>query len=48
MKRILDWSTRTIEVWHQDSPGIRVMVRRNWLQRLLYNPEFSEIGERHL
>lgn len=35
-------------VWHQDSPGIKVRVRRNWWQRLIYPRGFSGVGERHL
>lgn len=34
-------------VFHQDSPGIIVKVKRNKLQNLLYNKYFSEIGEKH-
>lgn len=41
---------KTVElvVWHQDSPGMRVRVRRNWLQRLIYPRGFSGVGEKHL
>lgn len=35
-------------VWHQDSPGVRVRVRRNWLQRLIYPRDFSGVCEKHL
>lgn len=41
-------STKVVQVWHQDSPGMRVFVRRNWWQRLFYNRHFSEVGEKHL
>jgi len=41
-------SSKVIQVYHQDSPGMRVYVRRNWWQRLFYNRHFSEIGEHHL
>ena len=34
-----------VEVYHKDSPGIRLLVRRNWFQRLTYSETFSEIGE---
>lgn len=37
-----------VRVFHQDSPGIRVYVRRNRFQRMLYSRDFSEVGERHL
>lgn len=36
-----------IEVFHQDSPGERVWVRRNWIQRLYCPKIFSAIGEHH-
>ena len=42
------FSTKTVKVWHQDSPGMRVMVRRNWWQRLIYPKHFSGVGEKHL
>ena len=35
-------------VYHHDSPGMRVYVRRNWIQRLYRNASFSAVGERHL
>lgn len=37
-----------IQVWHPESPGTRVYVRRGWWKRLWYNPEFAHPGERHL
>lgn len=41
---------KTVElyVWHQDSPGIQVRVRRNWWQQLIYPRCFSGVGENHL
>ena len=41
-------ATKVIQVYHQDSPGERVYVRRGWLKRLLYSRRFSMIGEHHL
>lgn len=40
--------TKIVQVFHQDSPGVRVFVRRGWLKRLIFSPHFSHIGERHL
>jgi hypothetical protein len=42
------FQTCVMEVFHQDSPGMRVYVKRTWWQRLLFNSTFSEVGERHL
>ncbi|AGS82047.1 hypothetical protein O152_gp316 [Pseudomonas phage PaBG] len=42
------WDYQIVRVWHQDSPGVRVYVSRNWLQRMIYSKEFSHVGERHL
>lgn len=39
---------KVIQVWHQDSPGVRVYVKRGWLKRLLYPKQFSAVGEHHL
>lgn len=36
---------QVLQVYHHDSPGIRVFVRRNRFQRLLYNRTFSGVGE---
>lgn len=36
---------KLLELWHPDSPGIRVWVIRNWLQRLLYPKHFATISE---
>ena len=46
VRGIVGWRVDT--VWHDDSPGIRVGVRRNNLARLWRSPEFTEVGERHL
>lgn len=43
---ILDY--QIVRVFHQDSPGIRVYVRRNLFQRMFYSRDFSIVGERHL
>lgn len=44
--RLLD--PRTLQVYHHDSPGIRVFVRRNRFQRLYLDRFFSNPRERHL
>lgn len=41
------FTTQMFEVFHEDSPGIRVYVRRNWWQRLMYDKVFSEVTEKH-
>ena len=35
-----------IQVWHQDSPGIKVWVVRGWWGRLLRNKYFAGAGEK--
>lgn len=40
--------TRVLQVYHHDSPGMRVFVKRTWWQRLLRNRTFSVVGEKHL
>lgn len=42
------WDYQIVRVWHHDSPGMRVYVSRNWLQRMIYDKEFSHVCERHL
>ena len=32
-------------LWHPDSPGMRVPVRRGWIGRLLKPAEFATFGE---
>lgn len=34
-------------VFHQDSPGIKVLVKRNKIQNFFYSKHFSMIGEKH-
>lgn len=41
-------TSNVIQVWHQDSPGMRVYVKRGWFKRLLYPKQFSRVGEKHL
>lgn len=41
------FTARIIEVYHQDSPGIRVLVKRNYFQELISPRASSRIGERH-
>lgn len=33
------------QVWHQDSPGIRVWVIRGFFGRLFRNKDFASVGE---
>lgn len=40
--------SKIIQVFHRDSPGIRVFVKRGWFKHRFYNPNFSHVGERHL
>lgn len=40
--------SRYCEVYHQDSPGVRVWVLRNRLTSLFASKMFSEVGETHL
>lgn len=37
--------TEYIEVFHEDSPGVRVWVKRNWAQRLYSPTYFARVGE---
>lgn len=39
---------KLLQVWHHDSPGIRVYVRRNVLQDLFLEREFSSVFEKHV
>jgi hypothetical protein len=32
-------------LWHPDSPGMKIPVVRNWLQRLFYPKDFATLGE---
>ena len=32
-------------LWHPDSPGMRVPVRRSWLGRLFKPADFATLGE---
>ncbi|WJJ54970.1 hypothetical protein [Xanthomonas phage RTH11] len=41
-------ASKVIQVWHEDSPGMRVYVKRGWIKRLLYNKRFAHVGEKHL
>ena len=34
-------------VWHQDSPGSKVVVYRNIFTDILRSKEFSEVGEKY-
>jgi hypothetical protein len=36
---------RLLLLWHPDSPGMRVPVRRGWLGRLFKPAEFATLGE---
>lgn len=35
------------QVWHQDSPGIKVWVIRGFWGKLFRNKLFSSVGEKH-
>lgn len=50
LKDLWDWivDSRELLVWHQDSPGMIVVVRRNRFTRLWAPKEFSMVGEKHL
>lgn len=45
-ERIMD--VRIVRVFHHDSPGVRVYVARNFIQRALYPTNFSAEHETHL
>lgn len=32
-------------LWHPESPGVRVTVRRGWLARLLLDKDFATLRE---
>ncbi len=38
---------KSYTVWHQDSPGSKVVVHRNFFHELIYPKEFSGIGENY-
>jgi len=38
-------SKKEMVVFHPDSPGVRVVVRRNWIQRLLFPKHFATLIE---
>jgi hypothetical protein len=50
LKDFWDWVVdyRDLLVWHQDSPGMIVVVRRSRFTRLWAPKEFSMVGEKHL
>ena len=37
---------QAIQVWHQDSPGMRVWVVRGFWGRLIKGKEFASVGEK--
>lgn len=37
---------RTIQVWHQDSPGMKVWVIRGFWGRVLRNKDFAGVFEK--
>lgn len=37
---------RATQVWHQDSPGMKVWVVRGWWGRLLRNKDFAGVSEK--
>ena len=36
---------KKVNVWHPESPGVRLTVYRNWFQRLFYPKHFATLGE---
>ena len=47
LRRWLGLQGEYLVVFHQDSPGMRVLVLRNYWHSLFYKPLFSMVGERH-
>lgn len=40
------FKTRPYTVWHSESPGVKVLVFRNWLQDLFLSPDFAGLSEK--
>ena len=40
--------SKTLTLWHPESPGMKVTVKRNWLQRLIYPKDFASIFEKFI
>lgn len=40
--------SKKLILWHPESPGMRVTVKRNWLQRLIYPKLFASLCEKWL
>lgn len=38
--------SKTLIVWHPECPGTKVIVKRNWFQRLIYPKKFASIFEK--
>lgn len=38
-------SNRRMELWHPESPGMRVIVTRGWFKRLFYSKDFATLSE---
>jgi len=36
---------KVLYLWHPESPGEKVLVFRNWWQRLIYPKHFATLGE---
>lgn len=45
---VKSYGDNIFEVYHHDSPGVRVLVRRNMVQQLFRSRVFSAVGEEHL
>ena len=47
LSRAVHWLLRPRKewLWHPDSPGMRVLVVRTWVGRLLFRSEFASIFE---
>lgn len=39
------FKTKTLKVFHPESPGIMITVKRNFLQRIFYPRYFATINE---
>lgn len=39
------FKTRPYVVWHPESPGVKVLVFRNWIQDMFYDRDFAGASE---
>jgi len=40
----MSWPSKRLNLWHPESPGVRVTVDVRW-PRYLWNPEFATLSE---